>query len=131
MTVPVQPSAQTAPARRSDHVAWSFLQSNPESSKNTDPTASLLYTGLPLQGKGFPFVYNVGSSCFSLDTHSLTLLPCTVAESIGPSSQQPAQRQKGALRCPALSSKKQSSLSGSPCQAHSTYSTSSSGCVIP
>lgn len=111
-------------------MAWGFLQTSPESSKNTDPTASLsnlLYTELSLQGKRFPFVYKVESFCFSLDTHTLILQPGSVAESMVPFSQWLAQRQKGALRCLPFSSKKQSCLSGFPCQAHSPYSTSSSG----
>lgn len=129
-------SAASLQQQQEGQIMWLGGFSRPilKSSKNTDPTASfsnLLYTGLSLLGKKLHFVHNVGSSCFNLDTHSLILLPCTAVQSMAPSSQRPAQRQKRALRCLPFLRQTQSSLSGSPCQAHSPCSTSSSGFVIP
>ena len=75
-----------------------------KSSKIADPTAShgnLLQAEVYPWAKRCPFVYNVGFYCFNLHPQSLTLLPCTSAESLGPTSQWPAHRQnKAGLRSP-------------------------------
>lgn len=71
------PSATTCSKQQQEgQTMWLGAFSSPilKSSKNTDRAASLsnlLHSALSTQGKSFPFIYNIGFSCFNLDPQFL------------------------------------------------------------
>lgn len=88
---PVRPPAQNSSSKEVRPCGLGLSPAHLEKLQECRPhclswQAAPLWTGLSQWGKRFPFIYNVSSSCFSLDPQSL-MLPSTAVESLTPCSQ--------------------------------------------